>query len=322
MSHSQRRALRNAILTLVLLCPSYSFEVLRPLSSELAERTANEGLGLCSIQNNSMLVVGFDRSRTLTSMFGPNLLLARLTADGRHVLGYTLETHGKSGLTPNHISLLDTHGNLITVLGRELRNVVEMAASASLKHVAFWGEDRVTRASGLFWGTFGSEEVSLVLSTPTQQGVLPESSISWGADETKLAFSQSGRIYIYDLSSHRIKEVARGDDPAWSPNGEWLAFRGVDGRPKRLSVASLQTVAFKFDHPISSHIQWSPDSRYVLVAESLKAVSSHCYLNRHLVVYRVSDGASSDVYELCEKKDLLFAWFIDRTLLIGPKGGH
>ena len=47
---------------------------------------------------------------------------------------------------------------------------------------------------------------------------------SWSPDSRQLAFAVSGEIRVWDLGTGKVRKVADGDLPAWSPSGEWIAF--------------------------------------------------------------------------------------------------
>ena len=83
-------------------------------------------------------------------------------------------------------------------------------------------------------------------------------------------------IEILDLETGKISKVAKGQAPAWSPSGEWIAYLDSGGRPNRIlmvhpdGTGTKVLVTLPGDERIfhdSAPPVWSPDSTQLLVNE-------------------------------------------------------
>jgi len=223
-----------------------------------------------------------------------------------------LERQDEWRILPNRITLFDLDGITLATSQHSVTNVTDVSVSPSLTRVAFWGEDRLTGKVGLFHTMFGSDNISLIIESSSPGGVPSSSSLSWSPSEDQIVFSSSGRVFSYDTDHHSTLEIALGTNPAWSPDGKWIVFRSPKGLPVLLTASSFRQTTFGRGRKIQAHMQWSPDSKYVLVSEEAPAgKTAACYGDERLVVYRISDGAASEVYNPCGRKDILFGWVLD-----------
>ena len=287
------------------------------LVSELKAKSATQGLAMVAIWNRDIDIIPFGRRWFSKRLFGSSLVLARMSADGTGILGYTGDRESKQGLPPNQIGLMDTRGQVQSVLRHDLFNVVEMALSPDRKLVAFFAQDRTTRKVGLFYGDLGSDSVALIEPTNSHDGVPEWSSIGWAADGQRIVFSKSQQVWIYDLRSTRLDPIAAGLNPSWSPNGKWISFQSLDGFSRLLS-SDLQTIGeVGRGRRILSSLHWSPDSEYAFVMEDWGTIARNpvCYNNTRLVVYRLRDNAYAEVYDPCGKKDSFYGWIVDSQLV-------
>jgi len=86
--------------------------------------------------------------------------------------------------------------------------------------------------------------------------------VSWSPDSKQLAFTLSTRqIAVYDWQHDRLQILSDGSrrdlDPAWSPDGRWLAFvsqRGID----LFSIADGTRRAWIADFKVKSPLLWQP----------------------------------------------------------------
>src|SRR5271155_5534548 len=98
----------------------------------------------------------------------------------------------------------------------------------------------------------------------------------WSHDQTKLVDTMiehpSGRatLEIIDLGSKRTHAIAKGTDPTWSPDGNWIAFRDRETYYAMHPDGSGRKELFH-NHWGSavSGLYWSPDSRIVAYVREL-----------------------------------------------------
>jgi WD40 repeat protein len=88
------------------------------------------------------------------------------------------------------------------------------------------------------------------------------SSQCWSPDDKQLVFENGGTTQVYDIESTKIRDIVKGVDPTWSPDGEWIAFREHDTYYAiRPSGVGRRELFRKKD--VTSGLYWSPDSRIV-----------------------------------------------------------
>ena len=111
--------------------------------------------------------------------------------------------------------------------------------------------------------------------------------LSWSPDGTRITYGMNipllangpplhSAIQILDLETGRISQVEKGQEPAWSPSGEWIAYLDSGGRPNRIlmvhpdGTGAKVLVTLPGDERIfhdSAPPVWSPDSTQLLVNE-------------------------------------------------------
>ncbi len=115
------------------------------------------------------------------------------------------------------------------------------------------------------------------LATPGLQQEAVDT-LAWAPDGSQLAvtmFTEPGptQIALVPLSangrqlSHMLTSLAGGAlDPAWTPDGSWLAFAGRDGYASEIYVAQpdgSSTTRLTSDGLLARAPAWSPDGRHV-----------------------------------------------------------
>jgi Tol biopolymer transport system component len=117
----------------------------------------------------------------------------------------------------------------------------------------------------------------------------------WSPDGSQIVFeSKNENVFAYDLEKRNSTKLAKGTEPTWSPDGNWIAYRDDDtyyvirpsGEGKRKLFHKRRAV---------SGLYWSPDSRFVAyVHQDFFAFDVEFY---HLMVRRLQDGSET--------------WFVD-----------
>ncbi len=94
----------------------------------------------------------------------------------------------------------------------------------------------------------------------------PPSAVSWSADETKLAFSFAGNIYILRIADRSVRLLTPGEWPRWSPGDGRLAFSHGDSIvviPDETFLSRSRTLPIP--GLISSGVEWTPDGKLLSV---------------------------------------------------------
>jgi WD40 repeat protein len=283
------------------------------LLQELKHRSQVEGVALVQAQTNFLELLSFDDE--LQGLPNPRgASKAWFSGDGKAV-AWTIYTMRDDRLAACPFPVI------VEVLGQSERwqlpgNVVSvraMAVSSSGKQVAFDGTYRPVGAvdptprnssrwiTGLQYIDSTSNTVRLILPLPEgQDGV---TSISFSPDGTQFVYDYHDRIFVYNTSSGSSRSVATGASPTWSPNGRWIAFRSANGEATTLNASTFETEALIGNRKIQSSVHWSPDSRYIMVAEPLGLVSSVIKRKApffpptaQMVVERIEDHATDIVF--------------------------
>ncbi len=137
-----------------------------------------------------------------------------------------------SKLTPSavehaHLYIVPVDGSAV----KELLDETETRFSS-----AAWSPDGTTIAFGRY--VCGSDEHAPYCSTGTgtletlalaegQEAVVAEqggTGVVWSPDGRRLAFTGDGGIFVVDADRSHLTKLSEGEEPRWSPDGQWLLF--------------------------------------------------------------------------------------------------
>ncbi|HEX4230366.1 MAG TPA: hypothetical protein VHZ07_16945 [Bryobacteraceae bacterium] len=195
---------------------------------------------------------------------------------------------------------------VLTPDGRVRANFPEPANGA----VIAWNHtsDRIARLADrddrewlLQYWSMGSQKLTLITSIGHRpsppSGLFPPTTISWFNNGAAITYAKRGKIFIYKLADRSDIAITNGMNPAWSPDGRWIAYRDDIGHTFVIDPGTRSWHALIPNIKILGGIRWSPDSQFVLVSvlrsarQLLKRPLIGFENEIEFVIYRLSDGA-------------------------------
>ena len=93
-------------------------------------------------------------------------------------------------------------------------------------------------------------------------------SFGWSSSGNELVYDEDKKIYIYSLPTGSRRLLVEGTSPTWSPKGDWIAYRDMNGRASLTSPDRSKTKELLSGSVIRRGLRWSPDGRYLLFANA------------------------------------------------------
>jgi hypothetical protein len=296
----------------------------KALADELRQRSEADGVALVNAKARRMELMRFDHGQEfLQNPRGDST--AWLSGNGEFVAWNILNRLAVLDQRPSPVVIDALDGTQLWQLSGCVVGISSMGVSADGRRIAFQaahtpaGRDvpaesqtgaatdlYYARMAGLYYADSGATTVTLIPGFSryepgsSMRGMLPHlvRAISWSPDGSAFAFDYQDRIYIYDVVAKNERSIASGSEPAWSPDGQWIAFRSTDGRVVAMRPRTLESKELLHGRQVEGGIVWSPDSRYVLAFEKASRAWDlfHGFLldpNPTIkdVVYRLKDGA-------------------------------
>ncbi len=275
------------------------------LERELQQRSAGEGLALLRIRNSWMNVLVGGNAPTRNPRGNS---LAWFSANGDFVAWWLLNAPPIVHACPGLVAVTGRDGKLLWRLPGGFRSGPELLQTLSLsrdgKRVALYaaqvGDQDASigpKSLSLQWGEIGNAKMVPIGDPSREQGLV--GSVSWAPDGKSLVFDRAGTIFIHQVAPQRTLRVADGKDPTWSPDGKQISFRGHEGKAITINPTTLEMRDLLGTRTVLSPIQWSPDSRYVVVTEPAPLGEKLSRLDPTVTaltkVYRLSDMSSMTV---------------------------
>jgi WD40 repeat protein len=248
--------------------------------SDIIRQQRDEGLTIV-FYDHTLSAVSFNHRSKLKSVNLPFLIPAMTGAvspDGMQVAGYVLNGPGRVIL------------GIVRFDGSDPR---EYQGIAPLDFC--WSHDNqsiaLTNASGHRPSDMEVVNVSTKDTRLIQANVEKRwhfNSQCWSPDDKQIVFENGGSTQVYDIASGKIRDLVKGLNPTWSPDGEWIAFHRSETYYAIHPSGEGQKKLFHKTRAVSA-LFWSPDSRFVAyVHQDFFALDVEFY---HLMVRRLDDGS-------------------------------
>jgi Tol biopolymer transport system component len=202
---------------------------------------------------------------------------------------------------PNFLQALQSYGGQVVVADTETKVLArsetriwpaEVFLSPDQKRFAFISvlQGGQQADSGLYVAGFGKAQVWRLMSvrpaTP-HDGFQAQTTVDWSPDGNSLVCSIDGAVLVVDSHTGKSRKLADGSAPLWSPSGDQISYVTLDWEPALLNLSGGESKRIDPGKKTSTPLEWSPDGKYLLIAEG---TGSHVWYGC-LWVYRVSDGA-------------------------------
>lgn len=199
------------------------------------------------------------------------------------------------------VVLLNTQGKIMDRSDARVQAGV-LALSPDQKRFAFIGRpgERTPQDDGVYVAGFhGPEMQKLGNVSPDQQvrlfeqtyPVLTRKTLDWSPDGESLLLGDGGAIVLLDAHTGRARKIGDGGGARWSPSSNLITYVSPKVQAVLLNVTTGQTRLIDPGRQVLSPVEWSPDGRYLLIAEGQGChVPFGC-----LWVYRVSDGSFAPI---------------------------
>lgn len=282
------------------------------LSRELKAKTSRFGLALVGARGSRIELIpfGLEPVRREGPYDNDPVFIA---ADGRRVAWIT-----EAGLSLEAVS-----GAKIARLDGDFSNVWSLALAPDGDQVVFETTNRNAHPpnSGIQYGRFSSQLIELIVpNTAWSQRHEYSGGLGWSPDSRHIVYEREGTISKMEVKTKLSVSLAKGIRPAWSPDGQWIAFVGADGSPRMIKPDGTSDHVIRGNMNVVWALHWSPDSQYLMIGEYYKPSWLESWKRPvgssiRLTIFRFRDGASLPVFWFGIKggSDQYFFWIYDYT---------
>lgn len=114
-------------------------------------------------------------------------------------------------------------------------SVGSAAFSPDGRRIAFMGKERSANPNCEY--VYGSDSLQILDLETGRLTAIPETGaardnaqLSWSPDQRQVAIGLHHHIVLIEIESWTQKVITEGNDPAWSPKGDWIAYDVNDGQ--------------------------------------------------------------------------------------------
>ena len=262
------------------------------LKVELANESRTTGLALVAVVGQNTVVVPFDKEpRYFTSKYA-----------------VAIPTFSKSGgVIGWNIRSLFHESQLVieTIKGERVANKIFRSDVSVLSIAETCDRIAIMERSGkqdvgLFDLRWASMDLNNDGFIDRMQGQ-DSHGADWSRECRFLAYGKGDRIYIFDSKNRASSLSWQGYDPAWSPDGRRITYRGPVGNllladPK----GGIRSWPLESHHALAA-IRWSPSGKYVSFIEKISPRRPGMFsATTRLVVCRVEGGDCLTKWEFGE----------------------
>jgi hypothetical protein len=264
---------------------------------DLRRESSEHGLALAAFLGDEATIVPFDGEPSqFKNRFG----------------SLSLETFGKSGETIASVASTSdssTRVTLETLDGKTLLNKeLHLPSFLILSYDERCGRIAFVADRELRWSTLDFSD-RLIERVPPAAKVAAD----WSPGCQQLVYERDAEIFSLDIATSVRTRLASGYEPAWSPDGKYIAFRSPLGTVTQMTTRG-KVIPWALDtHAARGAVRWSPQGQYLSFVEERKHRVPFFGVSYHLLVCRVSDGGCATVREFGAGSGHtgIFHWILD-----------
>jgi len=227
-----------------------------PVRAELVQRQKETGLTLASFSRSIESVIFVDRAlsrgRELTPLGTAGE--GAISREGTQIAFDFVDSQGKNSL------------GIVRIDGSNFKDYPDITAPYGI----CWSYDEKKVAmsvQNLRGGTMPPNDNLQVLNLGSRliESIDARASVTsqcWSPDDKQLVYVADGGVRVFDIEKKRWRVLAKGKEPTWSADGNWIAFLDDDAYYAIRPSGDQRRLLFKAKGALSG-LWWSPDTRIV-----------------------------------------------------------
>jgi hypothetical protein len=257
-------SLKSAVSIAILLC---GCSARRTLEGQKAPGNYSAAF----TKNETLFVFPLIRGKEHRVTLPSSINLPVYSANGRVIYGIVNQPDGLSNLVavrlkPSGLTVLPGSGRFSFIHGLAV-NASETMAILSARY-----ESDPARPCGVFAIDLISGDIKQVVgnAAPGCDLLVSWSHLSLSPDGSfAVGTAGKGRLGLINLKERRIAKLWVGTTASWSPDGKWIAATTF-ASPMEIELLDSISVEKRrsLGSDVTGELQWSPDSRYLLVSEN------------------------------------------------------